>query len=98
MQSNLLPFRSFYAAQAAKVLFAPESLKSHPEFVDNLKTTMGWLTDREVRQVNIAVVIKPDNSFEVAKRLTAPALALRGEKDYVPEPPRIYPLSPGCRE
>ena len=89
LQSTMLPFRSFYAAQAAKVLFAPESLKAHPEFADSLKATMDRLSDREVRQVDIAVVIKPDNGFEVAKRLTAPALALRGEKDYVPEPPSI---------
>lgn len=42
-----------------------------------------------IRQLDIAVVIMPDHGFEVAKRLTAPALALRGEKDYVPEPPNI---------
>ena len=89
LQSSMLPFRSFYAAQAAKVLFAPESLKTHPEFAVSLIATMDRLSDREVRQVDIAVVINPDNGFEVAKQLSVPALALRGEKDYVPEPPSI---------
>lgn len=89
LQASLLPFRSFYTEQAAKALFAPESLKAHPEFVDGLKTTMGRLSNRAVRQVDNAVVVNPDNGFEVAKQLTMPALALRGEQDYVPAPPNI---------
>jgi len=89
LQASLLPFRSFYTGQAAKALFAPESLKAHPEFVEDLKTSMGRLSNRAVREVDLAVVINPDNGFEVLKKLQVPALALRGEKDYVPNPPNI---------
>lgn len=89
LRSALLPLRSFYTRQAAKALFAPESLAAHPTFVDSLQATMGRLSNREVRQVDMAVVINPDDGFAILRRLSVPALALKGAKDYVPEPPGL---------
>jgi pimeloyl-ACP methyl ester carboxylesterase len=86
LQATLLPLRSFYTRQAAKALFAPESLQVHPEFVDSLLATMGRLSNAEVRHVDMAVVVAPDDGFRVLHRLSVPALALKGEKDYVPKP------------
>lgn len=89
LQATLLPMRRFYTRQAAKALYAPESLVEHPEFAESLQTTMGRLSFREVRHVDMAVVINPDDGFEFLRRLSTPTLALKGEKDYVPEPPGI---------
>lgn len=89
LQATLLPLRRFYTRQAAKALYAPESLHEHPEFVDSLQATMGRLSIREIRHVDMAVVINPDDGFEFLRRLSPPTLALKGEKDYVPEPPGI---------
>ena len=36
-----------------------------------------------------STVVAPDDGFEFIKRLRVPALALRGEKDSVPDPPGI---------
>jgi pimeloyl-ACP methyl ester carboxylesterase len=46
---------------------------------------MGRLSYREVWQVDMAVVIAPDNGFEIVKKLKVPALGPRGQHDYVPE-------------
>jgi 3-oxoadipate enol-lactonase len=89
LQATLLPLRRFYARQAAKALFAPESLRGHPEFVDSLVATMGRLSNAEVRHVDMAVVINPDDGFRLLCQLSVPALTLKGEKDYVPEPPGL---------
>lgn len=89
LQATMLPFRSFYTRQAAKALYAPASLAAHPEFVTSLQATMGRLSNREVRQVDMAVVIDPDDGFAILRRLTVPALALKGEHDYVPAPPGL---------
>lgn len=89
LQAMLLPLRRFYTRQAAKALYAPESLLEHPEFVDSLRATMGRLSIREVRHVDMAVVVNPDDGFKFLRRLSTPTLALKGEKDYVPDPPDI---------
>lgn len=89
LRAALLPFRSFYTRQAAKALYAPESLAKHPEFVGSLQATMGRLSNSEVRQVDMAVVINPDDGFRILRQLNVPALALKGVKDYVPEPPGL---------
>lgn len=89
LQATLLPFRSFYTRQAAKALFAPQSLAVHPEFGNSLQTTMGRLSNREVRHVDMTVVINPDNGFRILRHLSVRTLALKGEQDYVPVPPGL---------
>lgn len=96
LQATMLPFRTFYTRQAAKALYAPASLTAHPEFVTSLLASLGRLSNSEVRQVDMAVVINPDDGFVVLRRLTVPALALKGEQDYVPAPPGLdLTLVPG---
>ncbi len=87
--SWLLPFRSFYAKQVAKVQFAIDSLKSHPALVERLKNDMDKLSHSEIRQVDIAVRILQDDGFRFVNQLKMPSLVLKGESDYVPSPPGI---------
>jgi pimeloyl-ACP methyl ester carboxylesterase len=54
-----------------------------------LGSTLGRLSKREVRQVDRAVTVGPDDGYEFLRQLTVPALALRGAKDGVPDPPCI---------
>ncbi len=89
LQSALLIFRTFYAKQAAKFLFAPKSLKVQPELNQVIIKGMKKMTAREIRQVDQAVVINPDDGFKFLKNITSKAKALKGETDYVPKPPGI---------
>lgn len=88
-KSSLLIFRTFYAKQAAKFLFAPTSLKEQPSLSQVIVKGMKQMTAKEIRHVDRAVVINPDDGFIFLPKLTCIVKALKGEKDYVPTPPGI---------
>ncbi len=87
--SSLLPFRTFYAKQVAKVQFAPDSLNSHPALYQRLQQDMLKMSDADIRQVDIPVRIIQDDGFRFISELTVPTLALKGKTDYVPIPAGI---------
>lgn len=89
-QSTLLPFRSFYAGQAAKAIVGAESLRRDPGFAERIRRGMSVMSDAEIRHVDATVVYgaKGDGA-ELVRGLKVPAAALRGAKDYVPDPPGL---------
>jgi pimeloyl-ACP methyl ester carboxylesterase len=89
LKSTLLVFRTFYAKQAAKFLFAPESLLALPNLNKININGMKKMTANEIRQVDKAVVINPDDGFIFISKIKCNVKALKGEKDYVPTPPGI---------
>jgi pimeloyl-ACP methyl ester carboxylesterase len=95
-QSIMLPFRRFYSKQAAKILFAADSLQQHPEFYHYLYTKMRNLTLSQLIHTDKRVVISPDSGFDFINQLQVPALAVKGEFDYVPVPgPIALTVIPG---
>lgn len=88
-KSSLLIFRTFYAKQAAKFLFAPGSLKAHPKLNHVIIEGMKKMSAKEIRHVDRAVVINPDDGFIFLPKITCKVKALKGKEDYVPTPPGI---------
>ena len=86
LKSTLLIFRKFYAKQAAKYLFASESLKAHPRFYQVIFEGMSKMKIKEIQHVDRTVVINPDDGYAFLSKLTCVAKALKGEQDYVPTP------------
>ena len=89
-QSTMLPFRSFYAAQAAKAIVGATSLRRDPGFVERIRRGMSVMSDAEIRHVDVTVAFgaKGDGA-ELVRGLKIPAAALRGVEDYVPDPPGL---------
>jgi 3-oxoadipate enol-lactonase len=89
LQHTLLVFRDFYTRQAAKALFGPSSRKQNPDLFNQLKRPMDILTNKQVRHTDKAVIMYAEDASEFIKNLKVPAVALKGEEDYVPAPPGI---------
>ncbi|HVU94083.1 MAG TPA: alpha/beta hydrolase [Puia sp.] len=89
LQHAMLGLRNFYMDQSAKTLFGNGSLKEDPSLTDQLKRPMSILSNRQIRQIDKAVMIDPEDSTSLIETLKVEAVALRGEEDFVPTPPRI---------
>ena len=50
---------------------------------------MNKLPNRAVRTVDTNVIVRADDAAEKIQHLGVPALALKGQEDYVPVPPAI---------
>ena len=87
MQHTLLSFRSFYTLQAAKALFGKSSLQKHPHLVDYMKQSMNRLTNREIKLIDRKVIFEANDAAGLIANLKIPALALKGEEDYLSAPP-----------
>jgi 3-oxoadipate enol-lactonase len=89
MQHTALFFRNFYTKQAARALFGKKSLTETPSFLEQLKRPMGALTGKEIRSIDQKVILDAEDATDLIWGLQVKALALKGEEDYVPTPPRI---------
>lgn len=89
LQHSMLLFRDFYTRQAAKALFGKTSLKQHPEWIAELKRTMGILSNHEIRMIDRKVILDAGDSSAFIHQLSMKALALKGAEDYVPTPDGI---------
>ena len=92
LQSMAIPFRNFYMQKAAQALFAKASLEHNPGLLVEFTNCFQKLTDSEIRQTNRAVIIQAENAETLIRDLKVPALALKGEEDYVEAPP-VLPLT-----
>lgn len=88
-QHSMLPFRNFYMKQSAKSMFGKTSLKENPHLINELKRPMSLLTNKQIRQIDKAVLINADDTTYLIETLKVNALALKGEEDFVPAPPKI---------
>jgi 3-oxoadipate enol-lactonase len=89
LQHSMLAFRTFYALQSAKALFGKTSLKADPSLIDELRRPMRILTNKQIRQIDGAVMMDADDSTQLIRALKVKAIALKGEEDFVPTPPGI---------
>jgi 3-oxoadipate enol-lactonase len=89
MQHTMLPFRNFYTQQAAKALFGKSSLNANPSLTGELKRTMDLLTIGQIKHTDRAVIANAEDTSALIKTLKVKVLALKGEEDYVPEPPYL---------
>lgn len=83
-QHLMLPFRKFYTGQVSKVMFSAASRAARPELKNYLESTMSLLSQREIRKTDRAVITQADDGQLYLQTLQVPALALKGEEDYVP--------------
>ena len=89
MQHAMLPFRNFYTQQAAKALFGKSSINANPSLTGELKRTMDLLTIGQIKRTDRAVIANAEDTSALIRTLKGKVLALKGEEDYVPEPPYL---------
>lgn len=89
LQHSMLVFRNFYTKQAAKALFGKALLKENPTLIDRLQRPMSILSNKQIKQIDKAVILDAVDATDLIKTLNIKAIALKGEEDYVPKPPNI---------
>jgi pimeloyl-ACP methyl ester carboxylesterase len=89
LQHSMLMFRSFYTKQAAKVLFGKLSFKNNASLISLLARPMNVISDKEIKQIDKAVIIDANDATHLITGLKVKAIALKGNEDYVPTPPTI---------
>lgn len=87
LQHTMLFFRKFYTRQAAKALFAKQSLLLNSSLLHQLEQSMNKLSNRDVQEVDQSVIINADDTTNLIVNLKVKAIALKGVEDYVPNPP-----------
>ena len=50
---------------------------------------MQLLTGSDIKQIDRKVIIDADDATDLILKLKVPAIAVKGEEDYVPAPPQI---------
>jgi len=88
-QHSMLLLRNFYTKQSAKSLFGKTSLKENPSLITQLQRPMNILSDKQIKQVDKAVMMNAEDTTQLIKTLKVKAIALKGEEDFVPTPPNI---------
>ncbi len=88
-QHWMLPFKSFYAKQVAKVMFSKENRRSKPEMTEYLEVSIARLSNQEVKKTDRAVITHVDDGVPYLEQLRVPAQALKGDSDYVGTPLNI---------
>ncbi|MEL6536350.1 MAG: alpha/beta hydrolase [Bacteroidota bacterium] len=89
MQHLLLPFRGFYERQVAKAMYGTAHRITQPNLTWLLTQSMRKVTARNIRQTDRAVIMYATDATAWVETLLVPALALKGEEDYVPVPPKL---------
>lgn len=89
LQHSMLAFRNFYTKQAGKSLFANTSLQEKPALMSHLQTAMNKLSNSEIKHIDKNVIIKAQDASALLQSLKVPALALKGQHDFVPTPTQI---------
>lgn len=89
LQHSMLVFRNFYANQSVKTMFGKTSLKNNPSLANQLKRPMSILSNKQIKEVDKAVMLNAGDTTYLIKTLQVKAIALKGEEDFVPIPPHI---------
>jgi pimeloyl-ACP methyl ester carboxylesterase len=92
LQHTMLIFRSFYTKQAAKALFGKSSFRTNGSLISQLARPMNVLSNKEIRQIDTAVIINANDTTHLINSLKVKAIALKGNEDYVPTPPVIQTI------
>lgn len=89
LQHSMLVLRNFYTNQSAKALFGKTSLKENPSLIDQLKRPMSILSNKQIKQIDKAVMMNAEDTTYLIETLKVKAHSLKGEEDFVPTPPSI---------
>ncbi len=89
LQHSMIVFRDFYTNQSVKAMFGKTSLKENPSLTNQLRRPMSILSNRQIKQIDKAVIINADDTSYLIETLKVKAIALKGEDDFVPTPPHI---------
>lgn len=89
LQHSMLVFRNFYTKQAANALFGKKSLKENPSLINQLKRPMGVLSNKQIKQIDKAVILDALDATDLIITLKVKGIALKGKEDYVPTPPNM---------
>lgn len=89
IQHRMLFLRNFYMRQAGKFLYGKNSLQKNPELFQHLLKGMARMSDRQIRSTDQFVILDAEDSSGLIRKLQVPAMAMKGEEDYVPEPPGL---------
>ncbi len=65
-------------------MFGKTSLKENPNLINELIRPMSLLTNKQIRQIDKAVLINADDTTYLIETLKVKATALKGEEDFVP--------------
>ncbi len=88
-QHLALPFRTFYTKQAGRSLFGKSSLKENPALMKELQRSMSILSSQQIRLTDTFVILQAEDASDTLAELKVPAMALKGQEDYVPAAPYI---------
>lgn len=83
LQHLVLMFRGFYLRQVAMAFTARNA---GSDLVASIVRSMSILSNAEIRHTDTAVRIDARDAAPLIQKLTVPALALRGQEDYVGSP------------
>jgi 3-oxoadipate enol-lactonase len=88
-QHSMLVFRDFYRKQSAKSMFGKTSLIENSSLLNQITRPMSILSNKQIRQIDKAVLINADDTTHLIETLKVNTLALKGEEDFVSTPPKI---------
>jgi len=89
----MLGFKNFYYKAASKALFGKKSVRpiNNPVLLELLSRPMSKLSNKEIRKIDRFVILQAEDVTKMLENLKVPTLALKGEEDYVPTPPKNIP-------
>ena len=88
-QKLMTLFPKFYAKQAAKALYSVSFLLKHPELSAKIQTNLSQRPSKEISQCIDAIILDAIDTKQLLNDLQVPALAVKGEADYVGIHPKI---------
>lgn len=89
LQHKLLLFRKFYTNQVAKAMYGKTSLKQNPLLFKQLQRPMNILSINNIKQTDKHVIFDAEDATTMIIHLKVKAIALKGDEEYVPTPPKI---------
>lgn len=83
LQGLVLPFKNFYATQAAKSLYGSEYFDSGPQAVEYLQYTISNIKTPLIWRTIKSVIIDAEDSSSYIRSLSIPYSFVAGDSDYV---------------
>ncbi|MGN9811270.1 alpha/beta fold hydrolase [Micromonospora sp. BQ11] len=77
---------TFFARRAAAALYAPASLRHHPEFTERMVRRLRGRPRRDLTRAISAVILRPGSALPRLGGLSMPVTVVTGEQDYVLPP------------
>ncbi|MEM1220755.1 MAG: alpha/beta hydrolase [Bacteroidota bacterium] len=85
-QHWLLSFKSFYARKAGESMLGQSSRSTNEELLPRFEQQFLSNSNQSIKQTDWAVIMEAKDSQHLPGKLVVPAIALRGEEDYVKAP------------